>query len=57
MTKRYLLFAGEYYYPSGGFNDYKGSFDSIEEAISNVMSYHDWYHIVDLDTLKIIKDA
>lgn len=56
MAKRYLLFAGEYYYPSGGFHDYKGSFETINDARSNVMLHHDWYHIVDLDTLKIIED-
>lgn len=56
MKKRYLLFAGEYYYPSGGFNDYVGSFESISDALSNVMSHHDWYHIVDLESLKIIDE-
>lgn len=30
---RYHLFAGEWYYPSGGLGDYQGSFDSVEDAI------------------------
>ncbi len=29
--KKYLLFAGDHYYPTG-FEDYKDAFDSIEEA-------------------------
>ena len=57
MTKKYLLFAGEYYYPSGGFHDFKGSFDTIRDVLSNVWDYHDWYHIVDSETLEIIKDG
>ena len=29
---RYLLFAGEGYYPNGGVEDYRGSCDSIDEV-------------------------
>lgn len=57
MTKKYLLFAGEYYYPSGGFNDFKGSFDTMEDAQSNIQDWHDWYHIVDSESLEIVKDC
>lgn len=32
ITKRYWLFACEDYYPRGGLNDARGSFDTIEEA-------------------------
>jgi len=30
--KRYLLFAGDSYYPHGGWSDFKGSFDALEES-------------------------
>lgn len=30
--KRYALFTFSEYYPAGGWEDFKGSFDSIEEA-------------------------
>lgn len=30
--KRYLLFAWDQYYPSGGMNDLKGEFDTEQEA-------------------------
>jgi hypothetical protein len=34
MKKQYLLFAGDDYYPQGGCWDFKGSFNSIEEAVT-----------------------
>jgi len=30
--KRYLLFCGINYYPSGGIDDLRGDYDSVEEA-------------------------
>lgn len=48
---RYLLFAGARYYPSGGFRDYVGSFDTIEDAESHGSNEHfgyDWWQVVDL---------
>jgi hypothetical protein len=54
--KRYLLFAGDNFYPEGGWNDYCGSFDTIDEAIDylngNVV---DWWHIVDIKYGVIVK--
>jgi len=32
-VKRYLVFAGDTYYPSGGWRDLKGNFGSKREAI------------------------
>jgi len=29
---KYLVFAGKAYYPEGGWRDFKGIFDSLEEA-------------------------
>lgn len=48
--KRFLVFAFDHYYPKGGMNDFKGSFDTKEEAIafSNTLqnvpdeSWEDW---------------
>ncbi|HUV85208.1 MAG TPA: hypothetical protein VMV86_05815 [Methanosarcinales archaeon] len=45
MLKRYLLFAYDDYYPSGGMNDFVSSFDSldeIEDFIKTRMSIKDW---------------
>jgi hypothetical protein len=33
---RYLLFAGDYYYPAGGWKDFYGAFESLEEAEARV---------------------
>ena len=32
--KRYLLFFGDIYYANGGMDDFRGDFDSVEEAIA-----------------------
>jgi len=32
MEKRFLLFAGQNYYPDGGWHDFVKSFDTYEEA-------------------------
>lgn len=56
--KRYLLFAGEDYYPGGGANDLKGDFDTIEEAVNALhhKDYRDCFaHVFDLTTKKIVK--
>ena len=46
---RYLLFAGENYYPFGGFADYVGSRNSITEVKEELLNNnsYDWWHIVD----------
>jgi hypothetical protein len=52
-VKRFVLFAGETYYPSGGWGDFNGSFDTIEEARaaeSIAESGGDWTQIIDLET-------
>lgn len=54
--KRFLLFAGYAYYPSGGWNDFHSSYDTQEEASQKILSLiqHEtsleWFHIIDLET-------
>ena len=53
--KRFLLFSGDHYYPSGGWKDFCGDYDSVEEATQYLKSQcfkdyymsNSWYHIVD----------
>ena len=46
--KRYLLFAGYDYYPSGGMGDFKNDFDTIDEAMQYAKANKDdWQHIYD----------
>lgn len=64
--KRYLLFAGDHYYPSGGIEDYMGDYDTVEEAeIAGSNKYpktlyhplgkfqYDWWQVVDSTDMKM----
>jgi hypothetical protein len=49
---RYLLFAGENYYPSGGIRDFIGDYQSMEmtiEALGEVRKAN-WFNIMDTKT-------
>lgn len=52
--KRYWLFAGETYYPSGGMGDFRGCFDSSEEAQAHQMWSADWAHVFDSQDAVIV---
>ena len=57
---RYILFAGSQYYPIGGINDMKGTFNTVqyaENAYQKVVveNWWDWAHIVDRTDLKVVK--
>ena len=52
--KQYLLFTFDTYYPSGGMNDFSGSFDTVEEARAAVKT--DYYQIVDKHTLEVVEE-
>lgn len=45
--KRFMLFAGDKYYPSGGMRDHRESSDSFEELRMLVHADYDWWHIYD----------
>lgn len=48
QLKRYLLFSGSSCYPSGGWGDFRDSFDSVAEAeaVAPKEAYY-WWYIVD----------
>lgn len=57
--KRYWLFAGSNYYPSGGMDDFVASSDSKDELYDKADEKtswdpsryeYDWYHILDTAT-------
>jgi hypothetical protein len=59
MTKRFMLFMGDGYYPLGGMEDFVNSYDSFEEARKAmdkilVKDTRDWAHIYDTET-KVIE--
>ena len=41
----YYLFAGEWYYPLGGYRDFQGAFETLEAAAIAAAPF-DWAHIV-----------
>ena len=50
--KRYMLFAGDRYYPAGGMKDCKGMFETMEAAQSFAAGLFqrvgvDWVHVYD----------
>lgn len=55
--KRYLLFAGDIYYPGGGWSDFVGSFETIEDAREHLPEFYDWHQIIDTETGQYAVDA
>lgn len=65
--KRYLLFAGDQYYPGGGWQDYKARFTTRVEALRAaaggtrntdlVTGSWDWWQVVDIETGKIVEEG
>jgi hypothetical protein len=57
-VKRFLFFANDTYYPCGGWGDFQGAFDTLEEAKAAVDDCAkcsrgpDWWEIVDLEQLR-----
>lgn len=53
--KRFLAFGGDEFYPCGGMYDFKGDFDSLDEALMCCLNEDgDWYHIYDSEIKKIV---
>ena len=54
--KQFLLFAGDQYYPNGGWGDFEGSFDSIDEAkvAEKALPGHDWFQVVDTASGEVV---
>lgn len=51
--KKLMLFGHEDYYPSGGWGDFKGDFDTVEEAqafIDAQRHKNDTYDLIDTET-------
>jgi hypothetical protein len=50
--KRYLLFGGDIYYPTGGWDDFAGDFDTADAATAEgYRRKFDWFHVIDRETL------
>jgi len=58
--RRYLIFCGWFYYPDGGWNDFRKDTDSLDEAIRYCKDLIEkgeeyWCHIVDTYKGRIIR--
>lgn len=54
----FALFAGENYYPAGGWEDLVGLFPSLEAAQAARDEHeHDWYQIVDLARAMVLESV
>lgn len=57
---RYLLFAGMSHYPNGGWKDFRGSHETVLDALvsaANLYSYRDWRKIIDRDSGEIVREG
>ena len=53
--RNFLLFAGDRYYPRGGFEDFEDSFNSLEEAKDYAIKRaRGWFHVYDLEKREIV---
>lgn len=53
--KRYLVFSGYFRDPTGGWDDYVGTFDTLDECRDVIKNADDqWWHIVDTHTLAVV---
>lgn len=61
-ARRYLLFSGSIDYREGGWYDFVGSYDSVEEALTTLhktvpLGLRGWWHIVDTETQETVKES
>lgn len=65
-VERYLLFSGENYYPGGGWRDFDGAYETLDEAKERVSLFRrngngdnrrNWWHIVDVETCKVVTNG
>lgn len=58
--KRFAFFTGMNYYPSGGWDDFVSSYDTLEEAVEQFVPEHgshsllNWGQVVDLTVGEIV---
>ena len=60
IAKRYFLFQGISYSQQGGWNDFSGTFNTVDEALQHRLpkssSPPRWWQIVDQETLSIVDE-
>jgi hypothetical protein len=57
-VKQYLLFTYYVGRPLGGVKDFLDSFDTVEEALDNILEeWTRYYQVVDRDTMETVKEG
>lgn len=59
MLKRFLVFKGDHYYPGGGWRDFRGDFEYLEDALVWIQSAPadssgSWAHVYDIEQKKVV---
>jgi len=57
MMNRYLLFAGDFQYPLGGWKDFVKAFATVTEATNAPKDSYDWWHLMDGHTGNMIQSG
>ena len=62
--RRYCIFAGLDYYPSGGWHDFRASRDTLREAVQAAEELStgdgftlDWWQIFDMDQRRVVAQS
>lgn len=56
-VKRFIVFAHDQYYPSGGWADSRDSFDTLEEALDYILKIDkdfDYTEVIDTQTGEVV---
>lgn len=57
-VKNYLLFGGDKFYPSGGWQDFKGHFDDIPQALTAAAHGRwEWWQIVNAESGELAQEG
>lgn len=56
LKEPFALFAGGAYQSSGGIYDFRQVYSTLAEAKEGAEGW-DWYHVVDLRTMKIVAES
>lgn len=54
MSVKYLVFAGDDYYPAGGAGDFIGAYDEPDEAVLKAPRNRDWMHVAELSRFGLV---
>ncbi len=64
LPRRFCVFAGADYYPSGGWHDFRASRDTLEQAVQaaeklmeDEFLQYSWWQVFDMDQRRIVAQS